>query len=357
MTKKYDCAMTHGGKFHADDVFSAALLKIAHPDIRFIRAFEVPGDFDGIVFDIGFGKFDHHQKDAEIRVNGVPYASFGLLWREYGEEILSTGCPPEQAAKEAARFDERFIQPLDEDDNTGCGSQIGGTVGTFNPCWDSEDSADECFAEAVEFAFLILSKKINSILSINRAKKLVETALLASRDNIVVLPRFAPWKMILLPSNSLFVIYPSQRGGYCAQGIPVDSETKELRCSFPGEWAGMPSIDLPGISGIATLTFCHKGRFLISANTLEDAAAACKLSMKLHGVDSRSAARQDSGTESKPFQKTNPNPNQKANPNPSPKPNPNPKPGLNPNPKPALKPDPKPDFRMDCWKKLKMDEV
>ena len=335
MTKKYDCAMTHGGKFHADDVFSAALLKIVHPDIRFIRAFEVPGDFDGIVFDIGFGKFDHHQKNAEVRENGVPYASFGLLWREYGSEILSAGCPPEQAVKEAARFDERFIQPLDEDDNTGCGSQIGGTVGTFNPSWDSEDSADECFAEAVDFASLILNKKINSIMSINRAKKLVETALFASHDNIVILPKFAPWKMILLPSDSVFVIYPSQRGGYCAQGIPVDSETKELRCAFPEEWAGIQSADLPGISGIDTLTFCHKGRFLISANTLEDAVASCKLSMKMNEAISRSNNRPDNranlSTDSRVTHRVESHP--------------------------VSKTDPKPEFRMDCWKKLKMDEV
>src|SRR5450756_919873 len=80
MTKNYDFAMTHGGKFHADDVFSAALLKMIYPGIHIIRAFEVPYGFDGIVFDIGFGKFDHHQKDARIRENGVPYAAFGLLW-------------------------------------------------------------------------------------------------------------------------------------------------------------------------------------------------------------------------------------------------------------------------------------
>jgi len=29
-----DLAFTHGGRFHADDVFSAALLKMLHPDIR-----------------------------------------------------------------------------------------------------------------------------------------------------------------------------------------------------------------------------------------------------------------------------------------------------------------------------------
>ena len=48
-------AFTHGGKFHADDVFSAALLRILRPDIRIQRGFEVPENFDGLVFDIGDG--------------------------------------------------------------------------------------------------------------------------------------------------------------------------------------------------------------------------------------------------------------------------------------------------------------
>ena len=70
---------THSGKFHADDVFSAALLTILNPDIKIERGFEVPEDFDGIVFDIGFGEFDHHQQDRAVRENNIPYAAFGLL--------------------------------------------------------------------------------------------------------------------------------------------------------------------------------------------------------------------------------------------------------------------------------------
>ena len=49
---------THAGKFHADDVFATALLQIIRSDIRITRGFVVPDDFDGIVYDIGFGMFD-----------------------------------------------------------------------------------------------------------------------------------------------------------------------------------------------------------------------------------------------------------------------------------------------------------
>ena len=274
----YHNAMTHGGKFHADDVFSSALLKIIDPDIKIIRAFEVPQDFEGIVFDIGFGKYDHHQENAEVRENGVPYAAFGLLWREFGKKLLTDkGCMPEFAASEAVHFDEKFIQPLDEDDNTGCGNQLAGVIGEFNPGWDSDQSHDKCFEEAVDFAILILRKKFDGIISIQKAKELVESALVKARDNIVILPRFAPWKMVLIPSDAEFVVYPSQRGGYSAQVVPTDLDTKEAKCDFPEEWAGKTADELQKISGINTLTFCHRGRFLISAGSIDDALKACKI--------------------------------------------------------------------------------
>ena len=46
---------THGGKFHADDVFSTALLQILRPDIQVTRGFVVPDDFDGIVYAVCIG--------------------------------------------------------------------------------------------------------------------------------------------------------------------------------------------------------------------------------------------------------------------------------------------------------------
>ena len=86
--QEHASAFTHGGKFHADDVFSAALLLYLNPEIQISRGNRVLENFDGLVFDIGRGAYDHHQKDSRIRENGVPYAAFGLLWEALGAEIL-----------------------------------------------------------------------------------------------------------------------------------------------------------------------------------------------------------------------------------------------------------------------------
>lgn len=273
MIKFNNHGMTHGGKFHADDVFSSALLKIMNPEIEIMRGFQVPEDFDGIVFDIGYGKFDHHQEGAEVRENGVPYASFGLLWREFGESLVG--------AEDAARFDESFIQPLDMDDNTGCGNQLARVIGKWNPSWDSEESADECFRQAVEVAKQILQKEFAGIRSIQRAQGLVQQALQTIKDKIVVLSKFAPWKNVLIPSAAEFVVYPSQRGGFSAQVIPLDFDTNTPKCNFPEAWAGKSPAELSRISGIKTLSFCHNNRFLISAATLSDVLQACKLARQI----------------------------------------------------------------------------
>ncbi len=265
-------AFTHGGKFHADDVFSAALLKICNPEIRIERGFTVPKGYDGLVFDIGDGPFDHHAKASPVRENGVPYAAFGLLWRELGPGLVGR--------ESAERFDEGFVQPLDLDDNTGCGNQLAGVIACYNPRWDQSQDPDECFACAVALAEDILRHKLESIYSVQRAAKEVNEALSKMKGRIVRLERFAPWKQQLIPSKAYFVVYPSQRGGWSAQAVPAAFGSPALKVPFPRHWAGAPECDLPGLSGIETLRFCHAGRFLITTGTQEDAVAACRAAME-----------------------------------------------------------------------------
>lgn len=267
-------AFTHGGKFHADDVFAAALLTLCNPDITIRRGFSVPADFAGLVFDIGDGPFDHHAKNSPVRDNGVPYAAFGLLWRALGPDLVGE--------VDARRFDESFVQPLDLDDNTGCGNQLATVIAAYNPRWDSAEDPDACFAHAVALAQDMLSHKIETIRSVQRAATEVNAALARMKRRIVLLDRFAPWKQQLIPSKARFVVYPSQRGGWAAQAVPAAFGSPALKVPFPAHWAGAPEQDLPGLSGIETLRFCHAGRFLITAGTREDAVAACEAAMELN---------------------------------------------------------------------------
>lgn len=265
---------THGGSFHSDDVFSTALLKYLFPNIEITRGFDVPENYDGIVYDIGFGEYDHHQKDKRIRENGVPYAAFGLLWDKFGTRILS-----EEAAK---RFDETFIQQLDYSDNTGERNIMADAIGSFNPDWDSSEDKDEAFKKAVEVAYEILSRRLNVIKSAERAEKLVNELVEKNEDKeYLILPKYTPWKKVICGTESIiFVIYPSNRGGYNVQGVPMKEETNDLRCPFPEKWRGASEEAIRAESGIEGIRFCHTSGFLIAVNNIETAIKACEYTLE-----------------------------------------------------------------------------
>ena len=274
-TELLESGYTHGGRFHADDVFSTALLRMLNPKIKVHRVMDAPKNTKGIIYDIGRGEFDHHQEDALVRENGVPYAAFGLLWRKFGPLFFVSKCTEEQIPEAVQRFDESFVQPLDLDDNTGCGNMLASIIGAFNPYWDENSDSDRNFWKAVQLAQTVLERKLGFLYSQFRADAVVEEAIRKMEDTIVKLPVYAPWKPIVCRSEAEFIIYPSQRGGYCAQAVP-GKEEGTLRCPFPSSWAGKENEDLEYISGISGLRFCHRGRFLVSADTEETCVKACK---------------------------------------------------------------------------------
>lgn len=281
--KKKDArAFTHGGKFHADDVFSAALLFYINPEITILRGNRVPDDFDGIVFDIGRDAYDHHQRDSRVRENGVPYAAFGLLWEAVGAEILG-----EELAEE---FDEAFVQPLDHNDNTGEKNELANLIGNFNPTWDAQGGNDEAFFQAVSVAGMILENKFERYRGNERADRRVEEILEEHRQavtsgksdsedaKILILPEFVPCQKRLSETEIAFVIFPSNRGGYCIQ--PQKKEySMNYKCSFPSSWLGLEGEELSLVTGLKSAAFCHKGGFLMTCGTLEDSVLACRSSL------------------------------------------------------------------------------
>lgn len=257
-------AFTHAGQFHADDVFSAALLKIIYPDIKIIRGNEVPENFDGIVFDIGFGEFDHHQKNNEIRKNGIPYASFGKLWRKFGPELVSQ--------RSVVKIDKCLCSLIDNSDNTGKFDTLATAIKSMNASWnDNSDNYSE-FLSAVNVAKTLLLATIKRINNEELAENYLKTAVLNNNNGIVVLKKFVPWKT-LIGTDIKFVIYPANRGGYNAQ-IVADIN-HPATWGFPPEWYGLTKESLVEVSGIKELNFCHSSGFVLNASTLESAINAC----------------------------------------------------------------------------------
>lgn len=281
-------AFTHSGKFHADDVFSSALLLYLNPQITITRGNRVPEEYDGIVFDIGRGRYDHHQRDSRVRENGVPYAAFGLLWEELGGEILGGTL--------AQRFDEEFVQPLDNNDNTGEKNELATLIGNFNPVWDETEAADGVteeerdrglsvgFLRAVQVAGMVLENKFARYRADARADEKIDQVLAMQETQggdarILVLPEFVPCQKRLKETDIAFVIFPSNRGGYCIQP-QKKPDSMNYKCSFPKQWLGLENEELQVATGLASAGFCHKCGFLMTVGDEADAIRACEISLE-----------------------------------------------------------------------------
>ena len=91
MTKNIDKAncITHSGKFHVDDVISTIFVSKIMENVVLMRIPIIQNRNlkNKIVYDIGLGEFDHHQKNRNgQRENGIYYSSIGLLWKKFGKK-------------------------------------------------------------------------------------------------------------------------------------------------------------------------------------------------------------------------------------------------------------------------------
>ena len=283
-------AITHGGTFHADEIMATVILEKVFGDIIVCRTFRVPEDLkeDVIVYDIGFGAFDHHQKGGNgARENGVPYAACGLIWKEFGSQIVANTCNPELVWN---LIDRDLIQGIDagvngtmpKADYTAQAMSFSAVISGFNPNWDSNEDPDEAFAKAVELAEVVFDNTLASTIAKAKAEQIVEEAIEKAEEHIMVLNQFVPWQEYIFSSTSpkadeiQFVVFPSNRGGYNWQCVPDGLGSFGQRKSVPEEWKGLRDDDIQKVTGIDTATFCHPAGFIGGAETFADAYALAK---------------------------------------------------------------------------------
>lgn len=277
---KFLYGYTHGTIFHSDDVFASALLITLNPEIKISRILKVTDEMlneSSIVYDIGEGEFDHHQADRktrpiedgyyfdkEGRIALIPYCSFGLLWKEFGSEL----CPNPKAWK---KVDRDLVIKIDKADNGVESNLLSSVIGAFNPSWNSNESTDEKFWQAVDMAKSILAEYINRANAEVEAESIVLNSKVID-GKILVLDKYVPWQDIVINEMEgiLFVVFPSQRGGYNVQTVPDAPGSFTGRKLFPVKWLGNPDASLG-------MTFCHPGNFLLATETLNQAINCAKI--------------------------------------------------------------------------------
>jgi uncharacterized UPF0160 family protein len=289
--------VTHNGNFHADDVFATATLFLLYgkESCELIRTRD-EGVFAtaDIIYDVGGvydaerNTFDHHQTEgAGERENGVPYAAFGLIWKHFGPELVSSDV--------LEGVDESLVQPIDANDtgffdNAATIEEFSNVtpdilVKYFNPTWkEGYEHADEKFLMCVDVAMKILERQIERTQAGIEANEKITATYNASEDKeIIVFDQGYPWKKVLLDfPEPKFVIIPNKMGGYLIQAVPVAKTGYENRVSFPAAWGGLRADELQSISNVADATFCHRAGFLAGSETKKGAIELAKQALNLY---------------------------------------------------------------------------
>ncbi|MCR4284078.1 MAG: MYG1 family protein [Parcubacteria group bacterium] len=295
--------ITHNGKFHSDDVFAVATLGLVLGDEPFevlrTRDLEIikSGDYVldiGGEYDEGNNKFDHHQiGGAGERENGIPYASFGLVWKKFGAGLCGS---PEVAS----HIDENLAQVVDAEDNgvdlvkeyvfpDVYGYTITGVVNMFRPTLKEKDiSFDEKFLEAVSLARQIIEREIKitqdqveSEIKIKEAYNMSEDKQLVvfnedgdyGRENVVRV-------LLEYPEPLYAVLYRSDVSNWQVVAINKDKKTFETRKPIPDKWRGLRGEELAEATGVPDAIFCHRGGFMCVSGSKEGAIKFAKLAMK-----------------------------------------------------------------------------
>jgi uncharacterized UPF0160 family protein len=287
---------THDGSFHADEVFAVAALRLLGGPLEVVRTRdrEVLARAD-LRVDVGFrhdpstGDFDHHQREFDgVRENGIRYASFGLIWREYGVRVC------EGAGEVADAVDVSLVQGVDANDT---GQQltesvvegvypltVNGMIGGFNARWDEELTPEQerlRFDEAVDLARGILAREVLSAASGRRSARIVQDAIAAAPDpRLIEIGVNAPWKQVLVPAapDALYIIYP-KRQGFGLEAVPRELGSFENRRDLPADWGGLEGADLVAVTGVPDALFCHAKRFLAVASSRDGIEQLARLAL------------------------------------------------------------------------------
>lgn len=278
--------VTHSSKFHTDDIFAVAtlMLVLGENNIEVVRSRDPEviktGDYVvdvGEVYDPASNRFDHHQGGgAGKRENGIPYASFGLVWKHHGSKL----CKNEDIAR---KIDESIVQPIDANDN---GFQFleskvpnlypldsGFITYIFSPTWKEDDTdIDEVFMEMVSYAKKFLSRAILVKSDTNEAESFVLDAYNKATDKrIIELDERYPWEKVLSSfPEPLYVIYKKRiDNNWSIKCVPKNFFTYENRKKLPEAWGGKSGEDLVVASGIEGSVFCHNARFMAVNKTKE----------------------------------------------------------------------------------------
>lgn len=281
LTKEIDNAncITHSGKFHVDDVISTIFLSKLKENIILIRVPTVKNINikNKMVYDIGLGEFDHHQKNKNgQRKNGIYYSSIGLLWNKFGKKYLEN-LKVKNVDKTFQYIDDELIQYIDATDNMQIEYLKNKISPDFiklcNPEWNESITEDEAFINALKLADEFWNIYIKHAIAEVEAIDIVLNEMNTSKECYVVFNSEIPYRKAInfYDGNKVkYIILKSRREGYEIRTLTDD-------CKFKEEL--VKSVDINAsinLTGIKELIYVDNHAKLCCTKTLESAIQLVK---------------------------------------------------------------------------------
>jgi uncharacterized UPF0160 family protein len=285
----------HSGSFHSDDVFSVAVLsilldgriKVVHTrDQSVIDQADYVLDV-GLKYDPAKKMFDHHQAGgAGKRDNGIPYATFGLLWKEYGEQIAGS-------VEAKMIIDKKLVQVQDAADNAFdlgtpviagvCDYTLRDYMLSVSLDCESDSDREHALIKMLDLAVEILNREIRFAKRFITEKEKILAAYRKTEDKrIIVLDEdYLSWSQILsdLP-EPLFVIKPApiikSWKIYC---VRIKGEKFKNRLDLPLAWASKKDQEFANLTGVPDAKYCHHARYMANVGSREGAVKLAKLAI------------------------------------------------------------------------------
>lgn len=293
---------THNGIFHADDMLAVASIKICIPDADIVRTRDanILKECDividvGNVYDVNSMRYDHHQLGgAGWHVGShIKYSSFGLVWKHWGENIISVVLYEVRPSLNDISFcwqyvNDNLVMGVDALDNGQSSPPNSITVSRmlsmFNPSWyeakDERNNHDTAFENTLAFARHIIENTVKAGYGIVSARSIVHAGVMSSNNRIMVLDKFCPWVDSIHKedknNNVLYVVFPSETGEWMVQAVPDAPGSFGKRKALPSNWGGLSASDLDNVTGIEGCVFCHNGLFICGNKTKEGAIDMAK---------------------------------------------------------------------------------
>lgn len=288
---------THSGQWHSDEIMAIAVMHLVFPgnNISVIRTrdknlyescdyvIDVGGKFDNEKY------FDHHQNDFCLkRDNGIPYASFGLIWKKFGEKICGSEIIARRIDKRLASFIDAFdvgggkMSAFFENNisiNAICLSDVfANAAGSF---LDEKPHKHEDFLWCVEFAKKFLSDFIRTIRDELVAENFVRRTLSMQPDEqIAIFDIGIPYKRYIkaYPNILIWIVPNETEKTYSLYLMNKDKPS----FTIPSTWN-----ERPNSSGVKDILYINKNGSQLVTRSRESAITVAKNLIRIFSITNK----------------------------------------------------------------------